>query len=160
MAEKKNQLFRQKTVDAVQSPESLNEYLHVTSPSIWLLMSALIVILAGVFVWSIFGHIDARAPVAIMKTDEGTVCFVPENALSSVIENPVVKVDDKELSLKPNVLEPVIVNEDMNIYVILYGQLQVGQIVYPIDVVGTISDDVVQGSVVTESITPISFLLN
>ena len=50
--EEKKQLFRQKTLERVSSPEQLNDYLHVTSPAVWVVLAAVIVLLASLFVWS------------------------------------------------------------------------------------------------------------
>ena len=43
MEEKKTGgLFREKSLEAVESPESLNDYLRVTSPGVWLILAAVI----------------------------------------------------------------------------------------------------------------------
>ena len=160
MEENKNQLFRQKSIDKIESPESLNEYLHVTSPGVWLLLISLLVIFIGVAVWGIFGTIDATTSVAVVKQNSGTICLVPEEALDSIIANPEVEVNGKTLKLKPDTLEPLSITEDVNVYILLAGELSSGDVVYPIPVDGTIKEDVEQGTVVTETIRPISFLLN
>ena len=33
-------LFREKSLEAIESPESLNDYLRVTSPQVWLVLAA------------------------------------------------------------------------------------------------------------------------
>ena len=45
--EQKVKLFREKSLEAVESPEALNDYLKVTSPGIWMVMAAVILILIG-----------------------------------------------------------------------------------------------------------------
>ena len=45
-------LFRKESVERVSSPEQLNDYLHVTSPSVWIVLAAVILLLASLFVWS------------------------------------------------------------------------------------------------------------
>ena len=48
MEEKKEfKLFREKSLEAVESPESLNDYMRVTSPGVWLVLAAVIVVLIG-----------------------------------------------------------------------------------------------------------------
>lgn len=54
-------LFRKKSLDSVSSPEQLNDYIRVTTPSVWLIMLGLILLLAGMIVWSVFGTVDATA---------------------------------------------------------------------------------------------------
>jgi len=52
-------LFRKKSLDRVSSPEQLNDYIRVTTPSVWLVMLGLVILLAGMLVWGIFGTVDA-----------------------------------------------------------------------------------------------------
>ena len=59
MEEKKEfKLFREKSVEAIESPESMNDYLQVTSPGVWIVLAAIIAILIGAILWSIFGRIN------------------------------------------------------------------------------------------------------
>ena len=51
------ELFRKKAVERVASPEQLNDYIHVTSPAIWMALVGIILILAGGIVWGIFGNL-------------------------------------------------------------------------------------------------------
>ena len=42
------QIFREKSIERVSSPEQLDDYIKVTTPSVWLILSATIALLAGV----------------------------------------------------------------------------------------------------------------
>ena len=42
MAEEKKQIFRQKTLDRIASPEQLNDYLRATRPGIWIMLVVII----------------------------------------------------------------------------------------------------------------------
>lgn len=46
-----NSIFRKKSIDKVTSPEELNDYIRVVSPGVWLVMAAVILLLAGAIVW-------------------------------------------------------------------------------------------------------------
>ena len=50
-------LFRKKSIDRVSSPEQLNDYIRVTTPSVWLVRLAVILLLIGMLIWSIFGSV-------------------------------------------------------------------------------------------------------
>ena len=54
-------IFRQKSIDRVSSPEQLNDYIRVTTPSVWLVLVAIILLLAGMLAWSVFGTVEAHA---------------------------------------------------------------------------------------------------
>ena len=43
--------FRQKSVDRVSSPEQLNDYLHVTTPAVWVVLAAVCLLLLGLLIW-------------------------------------------------------------------------------------------------------------
>ena len=154
MAEKKSKLFREKNLEQIESPEALNDYLQVTSPGIWILLATIVVFLAGACIWGTFGK------TAVIANNEGTVCLVPEKALKSAVENRTVKIDKVEYDLSPETLEPMVISEDTNIYWILAGDFKIGDIVYQIPVSESLDEGVYTGTVVTETLTPMSLLLN
>ena len=55
-------IFRQKSIDRVSSPEQLNDYIRVTTPSVWLVLAAIILLLVGMLAWSVLGTVEARNP--------------------------------------------------------------------------------------------------
>ena len=57
----KQPLFRQKSVDRIASPEQLEDYLHVTSPAAWIVLCAVIALLAGLLVWSSVTAVESYA---------------------------------------------------------------------------------------------------
>lgn len=50
-------LFREKSLQQVQSPEDLSDYIRVASPSVWLVLIAVAVLLAGALAWCVFGTV-------------------------------------------------------------------------------------------------------
>ena len=54
-------LFRKESVERVSSPEQLSDYLHVTSPAIWVVLAAVILLLASLFVWSSVTAVESYA---------------------------------------------------------------------------------------------------
>ncbi len=55
------QVFRKKSLERLSSPEELNDYLHVTQPSVWVILTAIILLLAGLFIWSSFTALNSYA---------------------------------------------------------------------------------------------------
>ena len=53
-------IFRQKSIDRVSSPEELNDYIRVTTPSVWIVLIALVVLLLGMLAWSILGRVTVH----------------------------------------------------------------------------------------------------
>ena len=54
------QLFRKKSMERVSSPEELNDYIRVTTPSVWVVLAATVVLLLGMLSWSIFGTVEVH----------------------------------------------------------------------------------------------------
>ena len=54
-------LFRKKSLERISSPEALNDYLRVTGPAVWLVLSAIILLIAGMLIWSSVASIDSIA---------------------------------------------------------------------------------------------------
>ncbi len=153
-------LFRAKSMERIESPESMNDYLQVTSPGVWIVLSAVIVFLIGVCIWGIFGHIDSTTKAAVISTSEDTFCLVPENALKSAIENRSIKIEENDYALDPKTLDPEIISESTNIYWLLAGDLSIGDIVYKIPLSQHMPEGIYSGSIVTETLSPFSLLMN
>ncbi len=61
-----NGIFREKSLKRVTSPEELNDYIHVTSPSVWIVLAAAVILLAGLLAWAVFGTVERQ-------TSDGTI---------------------------------------------------------------------------------------
>ena len=51
-------LFREKSLERISSPEKLDDYIKVTTPSVWLVLAATVTVLIGIIVWSVFGSVN------------------------------------------------------------------------------------------------------
>ena len=67
--QEKTTVFRQKTLDRISSPEQLTDYLRVTNPGIWVVLVAVILLLAGIFAWSMVGTLETTAEAAVIVED-------------------------------------------------------------------------------------------
>ena len=61
-------LFRKKTIERINSPEQLADYLRVTNPGVWVILTAIILLLVGIFFWASIGQLETKkdAKVVIM----------------------------------------------------------------------------------------------
>jgi hypothetical protein len=53
-------LFRKKSLERINSPEELSDYIRVTTPSVWLVLLATAILLAGMLAWSILGTVEVE----------------------------------------------------------------------------------------------------
>ena len=50
-------VFNQKSLDRINGPEELNDYIRVTTPSVWISLTAITLLVIGILGWSIFGTV-------------------------------------------------------------------------------------------------------
>ena len=156
----KTKLFREKSLEAVESPESLNDYLRVTSPGVWLILAAVIVLLVGAILWGIFGHIRTTAKVAVSVSEGKTVCYVPYVKVDGVIAQGMITLEGREYPLDTEAeCELVMIEKDTPLRVMKAGELNIGDPVVLVPADTDLKDGVYAGVAVTEDLQPISLLL-
>lgn len=134
-----NQIFREKSIQRISSPEELNKYLKVTNPGIWAVLLAVIVLLAGLIIWSSVGTLETKA-VGVAQADNGIVTvYVSGDRAEDIMEDMPVIIDGNESLL-------------MNVHRDEYGRA-VGNAVF------NIPDGKYNAEVIIERIRPISFLI-
>lgn len=156
----KDSIFRKKSIAQVSSPEQLNDYIRVTNPGIWMILLAAIVLLAGVCVWGVFGHMDTNLKVAAVCKDGKLTCYVKEADIQSVEKGMSVTVNDKKYTVDGIQQEPISVSREMDSYLLHLGELQAGEWVTPITVNTDLEDGTYQATITVESVSPMSFIVN
>ena len=156
----KTKLFREKSLEAVESPESLNDYLRVTSPAVWLILGAVICLLVGAILWGVFGHIRTTISVAVQVKEGKAVCYIPYSQADGVMGQGIVTLDGQEYPLNTDE-EPelVVLESNTSLRLLKAGGLSVGDPVVLMPVDTDLADGVYAGTAVTEDLKPISLLL-
>ena len=135
-----NQLFRKASMDRVSSPEQLQDYMRVTSPGIWMVLSVVIVLLAGLIACSALGRIDTLEP-ARAEAQEGKVTVtLDSDSRAELKEGMTLRVAGEEVPLE-------------YVYETKTGEKMATATV-------SVPDGSYDAQVVTESISPITFLTN
>ena len=123
-------------------------------------MAAVILILIGGIIWSIFGRIDTTVKIAVNATAEGTVCYVPFDEMEGVMQAGSISVEGQEWSIRMDEgATMVTVTEEMNPFLRLAGELQVGDVTVQTALEDGLTEGIYSGSVVTESLHPIALLI-
>ena len=125
--------------EEIRSPEQLNEYLRVTNPGVWAVFAVVFLIVAAFIAWACAGTIetvtDAKAVVS-----EGSAELIVLGTESVKIEKGMtVRVGNDEYSI-------------LDVRLDEYGRTVAYSAV-------DLPDGSYDAKIVTESITPISFLL-
>ena len=135
---KGNQIFRKKTMERIASPEQLSDYLRVTNPGIWAILTAIILLLAGIFVWASVGVLETKtAAKAIVQGGRAEIVITGTDSVE-------IKTGMKLRVVSDDYIISEVENDE-------YGR----SVAYS-DV--TLPDGTYEAVVVTEKIHPISFL--
>lgn len=155
-----NSLFRKKSLERVSSPEQLNDYIKVSSPGIWLILGAVIVLLAGVFVWSVFGRLETVKDAVVVGKDGMAVCWIRADDADSVSQGMTVDVNGTDFQIGTVSEFPTDAGEALDKETLLVSGLNSQDMLYAASLSGSLPDGVYEGTIVIEQIAPISFLLN
>ena len=60
-----NGLFRKKSLERISSPEELHDYMHVTSPRLWMLLIAVAVLLIGFLAYASTATMENTMPIKV-----------------------------------------------------------------------------------------------
>ncbi|MBR6784912.1 MAG: hypothetical protein IKM25_01520 [Clostridia bacterium] len=154
------QLFRKKSIEKVSSPEQLNEYIRVSNPGVWMILAAIVLLLIGVCVWGVLGHLDTTVTtVAVVENSEITV-YVRESDIEQIQEGMKVTIGNSECEITDIAGQPVAVGDDFPEYALHIGKLKIGEWVYPVAVSGEADDGIHGVDIVVESVSPMSFVIN
>ena len=94
-----DQIFRKKSLDRISSPEQLNDYIRVANPGIWMILAAVIILLAGVCVWGIFGHLDTKTETVGTAKAGKITCYIKETDIRNVKKGTPAYIDGKEYEI-------------------------------------------------------------
>ena len=151
-------------VKKASSPEQLNEYIKVTNPGVWVALLAVIVLLVGVCIWGIMGKLETTVDAVVVSDSGNTVCYVKENAkhTTTVAVGQQVKIGDEVYTVKAVSSEPQLVSDlSLSPRTLSLGEFTETDYVYEITLDRAVSTDgVYEATVVTETVSPLSFVFN
>ena len=60
-----NGLFRQKSIERISSPEALHDYMRVTSPRLWMILAAVVLLLGGFIAYASTAKMENTMPIKV-----------------------------------------------------------------------------------------------
>ena len=90
------QLFKKNSLDKVSSPEQLHDYVRIANPGLWMAISAIVILLAGVVVWGCIGKIDTTMTTAIVASQGTAVMYIGESDADQLAVGMTVRSEEKE----------------------------------------------------------------
>lgn len=155
-----NSIFRKSSLDRVSSPEQLNEYIKISHPSVWLILGAIIILLIGVCVWSVFGTLTSTKRAVMVVHGNKADCYVSVEEAKGIASGMEVKVDSSVGTITAVAVAPMEITDDFDAYALYLSGLKMGDWVVSMSVDITMPDGAYMAGIIKESISPISFVLN
>ncbi len=156
-----SELFRKKSIERVTSPEQLNDYIRVSNPGVWMILAAVVILLAGVCVWGFFGRLDTKKQASGVCENGKLTCYIKSDDISDVKEDTIISVDGKEYTVKSVSASPVRLDGEKDSYLIYLGGFSETDWVFSVTVdAPDLADGEYSVDVITKRVSPISFVLN
>ncbi len=91
------QLYREKSLKYIQSPDQLNDYLQVAKPSVWIILASVVILLVGLLIWGSFTYIGSSIRGTAQVEDGALVMeFESQDYASNVKEGMNVRIGDTD----------------------------------------------------------------
>lgn len=76
-------IFRKKSLDRVASPDQLDQYIRVSSPAAWLVLTAILLLIVAAIVWACLGRVPTTQRVTLTVEGgqvSGQIAGVPDGS--------------------------------------------------------------------------------
>ena len=156
----KKEIFRKEAVDSVASPEQLNDYIHVTSPAIWMALIGIICILVGFIVWGIFGNVYSTVDGAGIVKEHNLTVYIKTSDREAVKVGMDITVNGQKTEVREISAEPERVPDGISDYVLEAAGLGPGDWTYRVEADADLDDGVYSASITVEKVHPIKFVIH
>lgn len=153
-------IYREKALKKLSSPEELNEYIKAASNGVWITLAAVLVLLAGVCIWGIFGHISSSVPAVLVSNGSELCCYVTEENAAKINESMNVKVNENSFTISGIGTAPVYLDATESGTIVHLFTNEPGIWVYELQLDGEIATGIYNADIETGSISPISYVIN
>ena len=159
-----NNVFREETVNKINSPENLNEYIKVANQGVWLVLGAILMLLVGGLFWCIFAKLETKIDSAVVVQGNTAKCYLQEDDGQYVEEEMFIEIDGNKYQLgehSSNMEKLRVGNEQDEVYLHIMNQQTDGwYMIYEIEGFENKADGVYKGTIIIDSVSPISFIIN
>ena len=99
MANEASSVFNQSARERLRNPDDLDRCVRVTSPSVWVMLGAVLLLIFGLLSWGIFGVVTVGVEDVCIFKDGQLVGFVDERQASLIEVGDAGKVDDLQVNV-------------------------------------------------------------
>lgn len=167
-----NKLFREKSLNKIASPDNLTEYIRVTTPGVWMVLGAIVLLLAGVCIWGIFGRIDTKLDAIVISDSSGIYAVVEDSSATRIEVGDEIRIQGRTYQVSGIGREAVELKSTDSSYLLHLLGKEEGCWVVRLAVSGSyldgdgntqsspLAEGCYEGCVVIESIHPMTFITN
>jgi len=159
VAEQQKTIFREKSVDRVSSPEQLDKYIKTTNPSLWIIFAAIIVFLAGVIAWGVFGNLKTNSSTGFVVENGKAYCYIKESDYEKLVDDSYFEINGNKYEIT-KVEGPMQVSSETDAYIIHAAGISVSDWYYIVYGNINLPQGQYKGKVVFELTSPIKFVIN
>ena len=166
-------IFRKESIERVSSPDQLDDYIRVQKPSVWILLALVIALLTAAFVWAgtaklettvtAFGIMDSANP------NDTVTCYLTADQAENIKkgQSAVLSYDTEYQGIVTAVSGPYSYQEIAqdflggNTYAVYMADIHEGNDYFQVMIRGkNLPNGAFDVTIIGESVSPISFLLN
>ncbi len=163
-------LFRKKSLERISSPEDLHDYMRVTSPRLWMLLAAILVLLGGFLVYASTANMENTMQIRVQAENLDSYILVDGEPVSEKMTYFYATLPSSYKDILETGMRVRIGNEEGKVDLIALVNLseeegekggEVIRLILDMDNdTYTLMDGEYDAELVLESTTPISFLWN
>jgi len=153
-------IFRKKSIDRISSPEQFDEYVKVASPGVWMMMGAILIFLAGAIVWGVFGRLETFETVAVVSDGTTTTVYIDDSVAGNITSGMELRTDYGTGRIVRVDLEPEYIDSDKSPDIVHAMGRSDDVWVYSARTMSALPEGTYSGTLVIDSVSPISFVTN
>ena len=151
-------MAKQEKSAAIASPDELSEYIHVTTPSVWLVLIAVLILVAGALFWASKAHLKTVAHGCAVVENGSAVVYFDIKYSNNIKEGMDVSINGTDYTIRSVDKETYIDDEAENSKLLsreFSHDSKVCSAVVPCDQ----PNSIYPADATVEVVTPISFLI-
>ena len=153
-------IFREKSLKKISSPDDLNEYVRVANPSVWVILVSVIILLLGFIAWGYFGRIDSVVDSFTKVDNNGAYTYISEDKIGDLNEDSFIMIGDDRYEIIEVSDYPVQIENNIDATHLHLANLNAGDWAYEIKINANLNNDIYETKIVTERVKPISLLFD
>lgn len=156
----KNNIFREKSIEKISSPEQINDYLKTSHPSIKAILTAIVILIAGALIWSVFGKLEIASPSVAVCENGKVYCYIQEKDVNKLTADTYAKIDNEKYQLTNISKLPSPVIETLSPYAVHVAGFENDDWVYTAEIEAPLDDGIYSADIIIQSVSPISLFIN